>query len=1059
MAPNVRSLKKSNALVSLSKILLTLLLLLSGYSIHSSSVTQPVQALSTGVVISQVYGGGGNTGAQYTHDFIEVFNRGTMAVSLNGWSIQYAAAAGSTWQVTPLSNVSLQPGKYYLIQESGDGTTNLPTPDVSGNIEIAATSGKVALVSSTTPLSGACPSGGNIIDLVGYGSANCSETSPAPTLSNTTAAIRVSGGCKETDNNSADFTEVAPSPRNSGTPATTCAVTQIRMNDFSAEQRGRQTNLKWETGLETDNLGFHVYREDDGRLSRVTPDMIAGSALFAGANTVLSAGRSYSWRDPKPASKDTRYWLESIDLDGKTEMHGPYFVNPEPIYSSGVSGESRDSMLLDELNTVMPAPTHTTTVAPSALLPQAATNPWQPPVAAPNSVKLFVKHSGMHSITMGELVGAGLPPTVDTRHLQLFLDGVEQPIIVTGDKNGRFINTDKIEFYGVGVDSPYSSTRTYYLVAGSKKGLRIGEAKGHAKNPAASSFLQAVERRDRTIYFSALRNGERENFFGAVVAANPVNQTLTLNNVADLPGATAALEIAMQGVTNIFHTHRVLLNGSEIGQVWTEAQLSSYTRLEFPHSLLQEGANTVTLVTLGGSSDVSLVDYLRLHYHRRYRAQDETIRFTANGNESVTVGGFTGKAVRVFDVTEPGKVREVKGIIDQDGATYTVTVDVPEDKNNTETTTRTLIALVEGKQLKPAVSFNIPSDLRNPYQGADYLIITRRAFFDALKPLAALRGNQGLSVAFIDVEDIYDEFSFGQKTPYAVKSFLNFTQNGWRTRPRFVLFAGDATYDPKNYLGLGDNDIVPTKLIDTYQLETASDDWLADFDGDTVADLSVGRVPAKTVAEVTAFVNKLIAYENGTPGNLALLVSDYNDGYNFEGAISQLNDLLPDSINGEMILRSQAGDASARSRLFDGLNRGAKLVNYAGHGSVGLWRGSILTTTDARNLTNSSSLPVFLMMTCLNGYFHDASADSLAEALLKNGNGGAIAVWASSSLTFAHPQSLMNQELYRTLFNTGAATSPPMTLGEAVRQARIYSHDEDVKKTWILFGDPAMRLR
>lgn len=176
------------------------------------------------VVISQVYGGGNNSQATYQNDFIELFNNGASAASLNGWSVQYTSSAGTTWtNTTNLPNVMLQPGQYFLIQESG-GTTNgvpLPTPDVSGGaINLSGTNGKVALVNSTTALSGACPTDSSVLDFVGYGSANCPTA--AGVLSNTTAAIRNGGGCTNTNNNASDFTVATPTPRSTSSTANVC---------------------------------------------------------------------------------------------------------------------------------------------------------------------------------------------------------------------------------------------------------------------------------------------------------------------------------------------------------------------------------------------------------------------------------------------------------------------------------------------------------------------------------------------------------------------------------------------------------------------------------------------------------------------------------------------------------------------------------------------------------------------------------------------------------------------------------------------------------------------
>jgi len=137
---------------------------------------------------------------------------------LSGWSVQYASATASTWSVTPLTSVTLGPGQYYLIQESSGGSNGalLPAPDATGTIAMAAGSGKVVLVKTSTALTGACPNEPNIVDLVGYGStASCFRGSaPAPTPSNTNAILRAAAGCTDTRNNVLDFALGPPNPRN-----------------------------------------------------------------------------------------------------------------------------------------------------------------------------------------------------------------------------------------------------------------------------------------------------------------------------------------------------------------------------------------------------------------------------------------------------------------------------------------------------------------------------------------------------------------------------------------------------------------------------------------------------------------------------------------------------------------------------------------------------------------------------------------------------------------------------------------------------------------------------
>src|ERR671936_1238568 len=190
-------------------------------------LARPAGAVSSTIVVSQVYGGGGNSGASYKNDFIELYNRSAAPVSVTGWSVQYAASTGTTWQRTALSG-TVAAGGYYLVQEAAGagGTTNLPTPDAIGTTNMSATAGKVVLMTNNTTIASGtvCPL--TALDIVGYGSGtNCSETLPTATLSNTTAALRNGGGSVDTDNNSADFSVGTPNPRNTGDQAPTVSST------------------------------------------------------------------------------------------------------------------------------------------------------------------------------------------------------------------------------------------------------------------------------------------------------------------------------------------------------------------------------------------------------------------------------------------------------------------------------------------------------------------------------------------------------------------------------------------------------------------------------------------------------------------------------------------------------------------------------------------------------------------------------------------------------------------------------------------------------------------
>jgi hypothetical protein len=268
------------------------------------------------LVISQVYGGGGNSGATYTHDFIELFNPTANPISLTGYSVQYTGGTGTSWQKLDLSGTV--PGyRYFLIQMaagSGNGVA-LPTPDQTGSIAMAAASGKVALVNGTAALSGGCPTN-SVIDFVGYGtSTDCSEgNATAPAAGNALGVLRANGGCVDTDVNGNDFSAATPVARNSAAPANNCATGSgalpVRFTTIKAAQKGTGIEVSWVNAAEEDVLSYSVERSPDGR------NFTALSSLPASINNGSRA--TYNYVDATPLSGDNSYRVKAVETTGKT---------------------------------------------------------------------------------------------------------------------------------------------------------------------------------------------------------------------------------------------------------------------------------------------------------------------------------------------------------------------------------------------------------------------------------------------------------------------------------------------------------------------------------------------------------------------------------------------------------------------------------------------------------------------------------------------------------------------------------------------------------------------
>ena len=833
------------------------------------------------------------------------------------------------------------------------------------------------------------------------------------------------------------------------------APTAVRLTGFTATNRDDGVMLEWRSGFEAHNLGYNLYRYQDGQRTRVTPSLIAGSSLIRKHGSDLTSGFSYGWFDPQGAM-GTQYELQAIDLHGDVQTFTPSYLA-----KSGSQGNQKQdrALMLSEVSATgagteaqrgwahdsnTPSIKQTNAAGTQTLSKQQ----W---IASQPAVKIRVNQTGWYRVTQPQLVANGLNPSADALKLQLYVDGTEVPIRLSTDKP-KLGSGDTLEFYGVGLDVLATDTHTYYLVNGTRAGLRIpnNPDTGKVKNDIlAPDFLYTVESKERIDYFPGLLNGDGNNIFGQFIESVPANQTLTLQNIDTNSNAAAQLEVVIQGYTEADHHIQVQFNGSYVGTIDFSGMTNKSQTMAVSSALLREGANTVTLTATGGDLDFGAVDVMRITYAHTYRADNDSLSFSV-GNRSALVAGFSSAAIRVIDITNPNAVRELAPKITNSGGSYGFTIQASGTVQN-------LIAFVDSLARQPsAMVKNQPSTWNAGTNAADMVIVTHGDFRSSADTLAAARQAQGMKVSVVDIEDVYDEFSYGAHTPEAVKDFLAWSNTHWARAPKYALLFGDSSWDPRNFMGQGYHDYVPTKQLDTAELETASDDWLADFDGDGIPEIALGRLPARTTADASTMVSKILNYDQeraaGAPLRGALLVTDSG----FEGQTAQVQSFLAPLTTVQTLNRSAIGnDNLMRTQIVDAIDQGPAIVNYFGHGSVTVWTGAgLLNENNASTLTNGNRPSLFVMMTCLNGYADDAYIDSLGEIVLKNPQGGAFAVWASSGITEPVGQAQMNTKLYQLLLGSDRAT-----LGDAVRQAKIATADLDVRRTWILLGDPSMRLK
>src|SRR6185503_12076205 len=226
--------------------------------------------------------------------------------------------------------------------------------------------------------------------------------------------------------------------------------------------------LQWKSTYEIDNLGYNVYREVSGQRTKLNPEIIAGSALVTGPKIALTSGKSYVWADlAQPAGGAASYWLEDIDLAGKSNWTGPIALKP----GFGKAPTVDQSVLLNKIGIAQAQLTlgqgskqtqRKATIAaatPALIKAQAG-------IASGPGFKIGVKQESWYRIPQQTLIAAGLDSNTDPRKLQLYVDGQQVPIIVSGEGDGNFGPADSAQFYGVGVDSPFTEEHVYWLVVG-----------------------------------------------------------------------------------------------------------------------------------------------------------------------------------------------------------------------------------------------------------------------------------------------------------------------------------------------------------------------------------------------------------------------------------------------------------------------------------------------------------------------------------------------------------------------------------------------------------------
>jgi len=552
-------------------------------------------------------------------------------------------------------------------------------------------------------------------------------------------------------------------------------------------------------------------------------------------------------------------------------------------------------------------------------------------------------------------------------------------------------------------------------------------------------------------------------FWDYVVAGDPDmgSRPFTLHANGIAPGAgTASLTVHLRGgsdsgVKNEHHAI-ITLNGTKIGEtLWQGIDEDHDVTLSFSQNLLKEGDNTIEVagsLDSGAPYSVFLINSFDLAYQRLYQAVDNALLFRGDTNQVVSVSGFSNAGILVFDVTDGLSPRLINAVtIDGAGGNYRVSLK-PASPG------KVYLAISRDAAKAGETWADAPSNLKDKSNKADYLVITTSGLSDTAGSLAAYRKGQGLTTMVVDLENIMDEFNYGIYTPEAIRDFLSYAYKNWKKAPKYVVLAGDGSYDYKDNLGFGDS-VIPPMMVGTPDGLFPSDNDFVSVNHVPV--MAIGRLPACTSQELQGMIDKTITFEKvsgGTWGSRIVMAADEGEGGLFTAESEQVVSVLPAKFTPIRIYLDQHPVDEARWLLFNELNKGVGLMNYIGHGGLDRFSGSgLVVSDDASSMTNAGKYPVVTAMTCIVGQFSMPGYSSLSEYLVLKQQGGAVAMWSPSGISIDSEALILDSKFFQHAFKEGNHVLGDVIL-KALQDYAKEGSDPFMMDIYNLLGDPALKM-
>lgn len=732
------------------------------------------------------------------------------------------------------------------------------------------------------------------------------------------------------------------------------------------------------------------------------------------------------------------------------------------------------------------------------------------PVSARPRLRVTVNQAGMQKIPLAALNEQGLisDPSQMPR-LQMTHRGLPIAIEIQGDW---------LHFYAPQPGDRWNPTDAYTLSLGDTPGLRIS-TRGLTSDappglPSQNWGWEEGVWSSPILYDSTLAGQDGDHWFALDLRSGPelpgITHTLPIASVLPPLAASATVTLQISGYTK--NSHSLRISPPSYTSTLLSWEGSGDRSLSF--AVDSRGQNLALATVEGSVPDGVMVDSMTWQ-------RPVALRFGFSG------GHFVNGATETLLQLE--QLAPVSRLYDISAPRQPVRVELPGSINGSlrlhslphrhflllADQTRLFLPLVGGGQTgasevrlrgeaellpsraapSPALA-QLPALDFAPFLNADALYIAPALFHAALQPLIDQRASQGYRAALVDVGHIYEGWSSGQVDPAAIRDFVRWrTANGLQP-PQAVVLVGDGTSDPHNYTKRNNTNFIPPYLlpVDSWLIETACDSCFGQVDGtspldDSLPDIPVGRIPAKSAEEVAFYVEKLLGYERTSAplaqrSRVVFVADNYRDASGRVDAAGDFTVLAeagvaqqPPNAEIERVYfdpspsHSQApwrepDPVAAWHKTADALNRGGGFVSYLGHAHQWQWASTDLNAEppylfglyDADGLTNRGNLPVLLEMTCLTGMFQlpSFSGTTIDERLLLHTSGGAAAIWSSTGFGVAYGHDWLQQGFYSQFWSLAADDKRLGALTQAGYRS-LFSEGaccQESLQTFLLLGDP-----